>query len=95
MGVTDGTVLGKTKIVDNGSPAERSNLVLVGDGYRASEMSTYHTHAQEFVDALFAEPPFNDTYFFGWRLSDAINVYRIDVTSTDSGADDPVACGGS
>lgn len=95
MGVTDGTVLGKTKIVDHGSPSERWNLVLVGDGYRASEMATYHTNAQDFVDALFGEPPFNDTYLFGSRLSDAINVYRIDVTSTDSGADDPAVCGGS
>ena len=32
MGVGDGTVLGTTKIVDNGSPADRWNLVLFGDG---------------------------------------------------------------
>jgi len=28
-------------------------------------------------------------------LNNAINVYRVDVSSTDSGADDPAACGGT
>ena len=28
------------------------------------------------------------------ELWNAINIYRVDVTSTDSGADDPAACGG-
>jgi hypothetical protein len=95
MGTGDGTVVGTTKIVDNGSPADRWNLVLLGDGYQAAELPQFATHAQDFVDALFATAPFNDTYLFGGHLSDAINVYRVDVSSTDSGADDPVACGGS
>ena len=29
------------------------------------------------------------------ELWNAINIYRVDVVSTDSGADDPVACGGT
>ena len=95
MGVTDGTVIGRTKILDNGSPAARWNLVLLSDGYRATEMAQYATDAQNFVNSLVATPPFSDSYLFGRRLHDAINVYRVDVSSTDSGADDPVPCGGT
>lgn len=88
MGLTDGTVLGTTKILDNGDPASRWNLVLVAEGYRNSEMNLFQTHAQTFVNTLLSTPPFDD-------MEAAINVYRIDVASTDSGADDPLACGGS
>jgi hypothetical protein len=96
MGAGDGAVLGTTKIVDNGSPADRWNLVLVGDGYRADQMAQYESDAQQFVDTLFSTPPFNRSPAdCGPRLSSAVNVYRVDVTSTDSGADDPVACGGT
>jgi IgA Peptidase M64 len=94
MGIGDGTVLGKTKIVDNGSPAARWNLALVGDGYRATELGQYANDAQNFVNALFAAAPFSDSIGFV-PLHSAINVYRIDVSSTDSGADDPSACGGT
>src|SRR6266545_4932525 len=88
MGTADGQVLGATQIVNNGSPARRFNLVLVSEGYQAGQMGQFATDAQSFVDTLFATPPFND-------LRCAFNVYRVDVTSTDSGADDPAACGGS
>jgi IgA Peptidase M64 len=51
-------------------------------------MNQYANDVQRFVDTMFQTPPFDEL-----RL--AINVFRIDVTSTDSGADDPTACGGS
>jgi hypothetical protein len=96
MGVGDGTVQGKTKIRDNGSPAERWNLVLLSDGYKSAEMAKYATDANNFVQTLFDTAPFNERQDeCGQLLSHAINVYRVDVTSTDSGADDPVACGGT
>ena len=88
MTTADGTVLGTTKILDNGTPASRWNLVLMGDGYQAGQLGQYAADARRFVDTLVATPPFD-------VLQKAINVYRVDITSTDSGADDPVACGGS
>jgi hypothetical protein len=88
MGTGDGTVLGPTKIVDHGSDADRWNLVLVSEGYRSTQMGQFQTDAQNFVNTLFATAPFN-------TLQSAINVHRVDVTSTDSGAGDPTACGGS
>ena len=88
MATTDGSVIGTTRIVDHGSPAERFNLVLVAEGYRTAELAQFATDAEAFVNRLFATPPFD-------ALQDAFNVYRIDVASTDSGADDPAACGGT
>jgi IgA Peptidase M64 len=84
----DGTVVGTTRIVDNGAPQCRFNLVLVAEGYRQAELGQFATDAQQFVDRLFATPPFD-------VLRSAFNVHRVDVASTDSGADDPAACGGS
>ncbi len=95
MGIGDGAVTGTTKIVDNGSPASRWNLVLVGDGYQAAQMANYANDAQSFVNALFGTPPFSDLIYLTTPLHRAINVYRVDVSSTDSGADDPAGCGGT
>ncbi|HEX2295711.1 MAG TPA: M64 family metallopeptidase [Actinomycetota bacterium] len=86
MTTADGSILGVTQIVDNGAP--RWDLVILSDGYQASQMTQYAADVQRFVDTMFRTPPFDE-------LRRAINVHRVDVTSTDSGADDPVACGGS
>jgi hypothetical protein len=82
MTATDGYVVGTTKVVDHGPDNVRWNLVIVGDGYRTSELAQYHTDVQNFLATLQATPPF-DELFCG------INVHRIDVVSTDSGADNP------
>lgn len=88
MGTSDGTVLGLTKIADAGSPAQRWNVAIVSEGYRSSEMTQFAADAKKFADTLLASAPFD-------RLRTAINVYRVDVTSKDSGARDPSSCGGS
>lgn len=96
MGLGDGAVVGTSLIVDHGPPTDRWNLVIVGDGYRQAELAQFATNAQDVVTALFAAPPFSDPGGLLFPpLTSAINVYRVDVRSTDSGADDPAACGGS
>jgi hypothetical protein len=87
MSASDGHVVGATKVVDHGPDNVRWNLVIVGDGYRASELANYHTHVQSFLNRLSTTPPFNELFC-------GMNVYRIDVVSTDSGADDPGCAGG-
>lgn len=82
MSASDGYVAGTTKIVDHGLDSLRWNLVIIGDGYRASELTKYHTDVQNFLSILRTTPPY-DELFCG------INVHRVDVVSTDSGADDP------
>ena len=74
-------------MVDHGPDNARWNLVIVGDGYRASELTNYHTAVQNFITDLRNTPPYVELFC-------GINVYRIDVVSTDSGADDPGCAGG-
>jgi len=88
MGIGDGSVIGAVRIVDHGSDADRWTMVLVAEGYQAGQLAQFHTDAQNFVNTLFTTPPFTS-------LQAAVNVYRLDVSSTDSGADDPAACGGT
>jgi hypothetical protein len=88
MTTTDGAVIDTTAVVNNGPPSNRWNLIILGDGYRMAELGTYSTAVQNFVNTLQNTRPFN-------QLWNAINVFRIDVTSTDSGAADPTSCGGT
>ena len=60
----------------------------MSEGYRESELGQFAGDAQRFADALLATTPFDEN-------ERAINVFRVDVASTDSGADDPEACGGT
>ena len=67
---------------NNGDPANRVDLVILGDGYDASQITLFRNHVDTFVAGLFNEDPFKEykRYF---------NVHRIDVTSYGSGADHP------
>ncbi|MEP6742242.1 MAG: M64 family metallopeptidase [bacterium] len=85
---SNGEVLGLTKIADAGLPTQRWNVVLVSEGYRSAEMAQFATDAQQFANTLLTTAPYD-------RLRAGINVYRVDVTSTDSGATDPTDCGGT
>jgi hypothetical protein len=84
MSAADGMVIGLTKIFNSGTPGTRWNLVLVSDGYQAAELGQFATDAQAVVDRLLLEPPFDRP-----EIQCGINAYRLDVTSTQSGADKP------
>ena len=87
MTTADGAVLGATKIVDGGSSALRWELVIMGDGFRRGELGRFEAETRRVVEAVLRTPPYDE-------LRAAINVYRVDVASTDSGATDPVDCAG-
>lgn len=86
MSAADGHVVGTTKIVDHGSETARWDLVILGDGYQASELATYHQDVEDFLTEFRATPPF-DELFCG------VNVHRVDMVSTESGADEPTVPG--
>jgi hypothetical protein len=88
VSTSDGSIQGVTKIVDHGPDSARWNLVILGDGYQSGQLTTYAADALALVNKLQATAPFD-------KLWPAINVHRVDVSSTDSGAADPVACGGT
>ena len=88
MSTSDGQVIGMTQVVNHGAASQRWNLVILSEGYQQSQLPQFHTDVQNFIGTLLQTPPFDE-------LSCAMNIYRIDVASTDSGADDPTACGGT
>jgi hypothetical protein len=61
-----------------GDPAKRFNIVIVGDGYTAAEMPRFREHVDRHVNVLLTLEPFK-TY------RSYLNVYAVEVPSTDSG----------
>ena len=86
MGSGDGSVQGLSTLLNNGPNNARFNLVLVAEGFQASEQGAFNTLCDSVVAAIKAEP------WYG-VLGSAINVHRLNVASNESGADDPVTCG--
>jgi hypothetical protein len=85
MSAAEGHVTGTTQVVDHGPSSLRWNIVVLGDGYRDVEMPRYHSDVQDLINRLSSTPPFTEL----WR---GTNVFRVDVVSLDSGADDPAGC---
>src|SRR5215467_4878920 len=88
MSTSDGTVIGSTQISGNAPHAQGFNVVLLAEGFTAAQQADFNAACGEFVTAFLATPPFD-------QLSPAINIFRVNVSSTDAGADDPVATGGT
>jgi IgA peptidase M64 len=71
-----------TDILRGGDPANRLDIALMGDGYTQAEPGKFAQDAQKLVHALRTKQPFS-------RYQGYINVHRIDVASSESGADSP------
>jgi IgA peptidase M64/List-Bact-rpt repeat protein len=71
-----------TTIRNNGDPANRIDIVVLGDGYAADQLAKFAGDAETAIQGLFAQDPWHEyqRYF---------NVHRVDVVSIDSGADHP------
>lgn len=69
-----------TSIQQKGNPAQKVDLVFLGEGYTAGEQDKFNADARRFTEALFTTPPF-DT-----RRED-FNVWAVDVVSEESGTD--------
>ncbi|HTQ12958.1 MAG TPA: M64 family metallopeptidase [Rhizomicrobium sp.] len=81
MGTRAGRIVRTTKIVDHGSDALRFNVVMLSDGFQEAELPRYRAAVDAFVARFQQAGPFD-------ALWPAINVYRVDVISTDSSVDD-------
>ena len=86
MGSADGTVVGSTKVVDHGADKDKWNLVVLGDGFRAADQAAYEAAVTTLVNTLNTTAPFDASW-------DRVNVHRVDVHSTQAGADNPATCG--
>ncbi len=88
MTTADGTVQGTTQVFGSQPRNRAFNIVLLAEGFTAGQQAAFNTACTNFVTALRGTPPFND-------LSPVLNVFRVNVVSTDSGADDPTSAGGT
>jgi hypothetical protein len=88
MTTSDGAVIGTTQIFGSAPCHCAFNVVLLGDGFTAYEQPAFDAAAASMMTALLSTPPYDD-------LQPAINIFRVNVCSTDSGADDPASAGGT
>ncbi len=70
----------------SGDPANRFDLVILGDGYTAAEQEKFDNDAQALTDYLFSGT--NDTEPF-LRYRSYFNVHRVNLISNESGIDRP------
>jgi MYXO-CTERM domain-containing protein len=66
------------EVSKSGPPAQRLDLVFLGDGYRQSELDTFADDVDWIVDYLREIEPYGD-------YSGLFNIWRIDTASQDSG----------
>ena len=88
MTTADGSVLGSTQIFGSAPRNRAFNVVLLAEGFTAAQQNDFNNAATSFLNAFRATPPYDE-------LGPAINVFRVNVTSTDAGADDPTSTGGT
>src|SRR5215213_468535 len=69
-------------IINNGSAANRVDIAILGDGYTSAQMGKYRNDVQAAMTQFFNIEPFREYRNF-------FNVHRIDVVSSQSGADHP------
>jgi hypothetical protein len=69
-------------LLESGPPADKVDVLLIGDGYTAAERDKWHRDAHKMVELLFAQSPFEE------RRAD-FNVWAIDVAADESGVSRP------
>jgi hypothetical protein len=69
-------------LLENGPPANRVDLLLLGDGYTEDERDKWHQDARRMADLFFATSPFRER-------RDDFNVWVIDTPSRQSGVARP------
>ncbi len=77
---------------DNGDPAHKVDLLILGDGYTAGETDAFLARARELTDALFATSPFREreSDFNVWALAPASRQSGISRPSTGVYRDSPL-----
>ena len=69
-------------VQESGAPADKVDLLLIGDGYPAAQMDKWHADARRLTEVFFAAEPFKS------RRRD-FNVWAIDVAADESGISRP------
>lgn len=75
-------------VIENGPRANRVNAFFLGDGYTSANLAAglYANHIDDYVEYMFADSIDSDPFF---RYRNFFNIYRVNVVSAESGADQP------
>ncbi len=73
-------------IIDNGPSSNRIDVVVLGDGYTASEMGDYRNQVNKVVNNFFNKPPLS-------LYKTLFNVHMVNVVSAESGVDNDPTLG--
>ncbi|MGK0153305.1 MAG: hypothetical protein ACI9SE_000249 [Neolewinella sp.] len=71
-----------TTVISNGTTETRYDIVILGDGYQASEQNQFNQDVTAFLTSLFQRAPYN-------LFANYYNVHTVFRASVDSGADRP------
>ncbi|KGJ99036.1 IgA Peptidase M64 [Thalassotalea sp. ND16A] len=79
-------------IEQNGSPTEKVDLLILGDGYTAAEMDKFKQSAKAMTEALFATSPFKQyrKHFNVWALAPLTAESGVSRPSTNTYHDSPL-----
>jgi hypothetical protein len=69
-------------VVNSGEPAEKVDIVIIPDGYKADEMAKFKADCDRFAEYLFGSSPFKEN-------KDKFNIRGIEAPSENSGTDIP------
>ena len=72
----------RKKILDNGSPAGKVDMVFIAEGYTKDQMGKFEKDVREMVDYMFQREPYKS------RKSD-FNIYAVMAPSENAGPDNP------
>jgi hypothetical protein len=81
-----------TTLLSNGSQAAKFDIVFMGDGFTAAQQAEYNTLVNNYFNAIWTynNGPLDDVLA---ELQDAVNVYRVNMNSVNSGVS-KFTCGG-
>ncbi len=88
MSTADGVVIGTTQIFGTAPRSQAFNVVLLAEGFTTPQQNDFNVACSAFVTALTGTEPFG-------QVAHGLNVFRVNVASNESGADDPVSAGGT
>ncbi len=79
-------------IENNGDPAQKVDLLMLGDGYTAGEHDAFVAKAKELTEQLFSTSPFRErrTDFNVWAIAPATAVSGVSRPSTHTYRDTPI-----
>ncbi len=70
------------KVLDNGNPNEKVDIVVIPDGYTKQEMEKFKKDLKKFIQSLFGSNPYKEN-------KDNFNIWAIEAPSDESGTDIP------